>query len=261
MSGGVIATSRRCAPPLHSLLIVLATMPSACTLPTSPAAPARPRKSVPARHGSALLLAAMLSGCGDAAAPSARLPERVDCSVFPEPRASAYVLPFPVGARFQVSRTFSHYLAENGGVGLYAIDFPMPIGSTVVAIRGGLVVAVEERFSDDDGATYHENWVMVRHQDSTVARYIHLTPGGALVEVGQRVAQGEPLGRSGSSGTPGRPHLHLDVQRCGPNLPPAYNRIPCGYTVPLSFRNTAAESCGLRDGRTYVAEPYVKDVE
>jgi murein DD-endopeptidase MepM/ murein hydrolase activator NlpD len=213
-----------------------------------------------ARPGLALLLAATIAGCRGAAAPAQVIPEHVDCAVFPERRTSAYVLPYQVGARFQVSRTFSHYLVENGGVGLYAIDLPMPIGTTVVAIRAGQVVAVEERFSDDDPATYHENWVMVRHQDSTVARYIHLKKNGADVDVGERVEQGQPVGRSGASGSPGGPHLHLDVQRCGPNLPPGYNRKPCGYTVPLSFRNTTAESCGLRDGRSYLALPFVKDL-
>jgi murein DD-endopeptidase MepM/ murein hydrolase activator NlpD len=203
-----------------------------------------------------MALALVLPACGGPTEAQRVIPDRVDCTLFPESRLSAYVVPFAIGARWQVSRTFSHYLASNGGVGLYAIDIIMPIGTPIHAIRAGRVVAVEERFADTDTATYHENWVMIRHADSTVARYIHLTPGGALVDVGDVVRQGQRVALSGNSGSTGGPHLHLDVQRCGPNLPPNYNRRPCGYTVPLSFRNTAPEGCGLRDRQWYAALPF-----
>jgi murein DD-endopeptidase MepM/ murein hydrolase activator NlpD len=163
-----------------------------------------------------------------------------------------------------VSRTFAHYFAPDGsiqagGVQLYAVDVPMPIGTPVHAIRAGVVVAVEERFSDDDHGRAQENWVMVRHADGTVARYIHLTRGGALVELGEAVAQGQRVGLSGNSGESGGPHLHFDVQSCGPNLPPGYNNLPCGRTVPLSFRNTLPQSCGLVPGTAYRAEAFTPD--
>jgi murein DD-endopeptidase MepM/ murein hydrolase activator NlpD len=206
------------------------------------------------RYGFWLALGA-LPGCSSPTGPDRMGPEAVDCSVFPDSRTSQYVLPFEVGRSFRVSRTFSHYTPLNSGVGLYAIDIDMPIRTPVVAIRSGTVVAVEERFSDDDHATFHENWVMVRHDDGTVARYIHLTSNGALVEVGDVVQQGQPVGLSGNSGDSNGPHLHFDVQTCGPNLPPGYNDAPCGMTVPLSFRNTEPHTCGLVPGRTYVAWP------
>jgi murein DD-endopeptidase MepM/ murein hydrolase activator NlpD len=113
-----------------------------------------------------------------------------------------------------------------------------------------------ERFSDSDHADFHENWVMVRHDDGTVARYIHLTQNGALVELGDRVVRGQAIGLSGNSGASTGPHLHFDVQACGPNLPPGYNRPPCGQTQPVSFSNTTAHKCGLEPGRTYRAAPF-----
>ena len=182
-----------------------------------------------------------------------------DCGSFPERTSSPYALPFAVGRQFGVSRTHGHYLASNGGVGIYAIDIPMPIGTTVHAIRAGVVVAVEARFSNDDHADYHENWVMVRHADGTVARYMHLTTSGALVSVGDSVTQGQAVGLSGNSGASTSPHLHFDVQRCGPNLPPRYNNLPCGMTVPLSFRNAEPQACGLEAGRTYRALPFTAE--
>jgi murein DD-endopeptidase MepM/ murein hydrolase activator NlpD len=188
-----------------------------------------------------------------------RTPDFVDCSVFPAYAGSPYVLPYAEGQQWEVGNTFGHYTTLNGGVGLYAIDLRMPIGTEVTAARAGLVVAIEEGFSDDDHLDLHENWVMVRHQDNTVGRYIHLTRNGALVDVGDAVDQGEVIGLSGNSGASSRPHLHFDVQTCGPNLPPGYNDPPCGQTVPVSFRNTAAHTCGLLEERSYPALSYTPD--
>jgi murein DD-endopeptidase MepM/ murein hydrolase activator NlpD len=135
----------------------------------------------------------------------------------------------------------------------------MPIGTPIHAMRAGMVVAVEEGYADGDRAVYHENWVMVRHADDTVGRYIHLTPNGALVEMGDEVTQGQVIGLSGDSGASSGPHLHVDVQTCGPNLPPGYNTLPCGMTLPLSFRNTLPEPCGLVPGRVYRAAAFAAD--
>lgn len=200
----------------------------------------------------------------DTTSPAAQIPSYVNCALFPDSATAPYVLPFAVRQRFQTSRTFGHYLTPDGsiqadGVQLYAIDVPMPIGTPVHAIRSGVVVAVEESYSDDDHARVHENWVMVRHTDRTVARYIHLTLNGALVEVGDAVTQGQRVGLSGNSGESTAPHLHFDVQTCGPNLPPGYNNLPCGQTVPLSFRNTVPQSCGLMANTAYTAEPFTAD--
>lgn len=172
-------------------------------------------------------------------------------AAFPRPDTSAYVLPFEPGRSYLVWRTTSHYTPGNGGVGLYAIDVEMPIGTPLVAARGGVVVAVRDSFPDGNDTDLQENYVMVRHVDGTVARYIHLTRQGALVSVGDSVRQGQRIARSGNSGQTGGPHLHFDVQACGPNLPPAYNRLPCGRTVPLTFRNADPDPCGLVPGRRY----------
>lgn len=193
------------------------------------------------------------------AGPGPAIPDVVNCSVFSDHSASPYVLPYAVGSGFRVNSTFDHYTPANQGVGLYAVDFALPLGTLVHAARSGIVVAVEERFSDEDKATFHENWVMVRHADDTVGRYIHLTKDGALVELGDSVLQGEPIGLSGNSGPSSGPHLHFDVQTCGPNLPPGYNTRPCGMTVPLSFRNTEAHACGLHATASYTARPFVPD--
>lgn len=210
----------------------------------------RGRHVAPFRRGAALAVLGLVA-CG-----GPTIPEVVDCGQFPDSRTSIYVLPYTVGARYEVGNTFGHHTPLNGGVGLYAVDIRMPIGTPVHAARSGTVVAVEEAFSDEDHADYHENWVMIRHADETVARYIHLTRDGALVDVGDVVRQGDVIGLSGNSGASSRPHLHFDVQTCGPNLPPGYNDAPCGMTMPLSFRNTKPHTCGLEEEEWYRADPF-----
>ncbi|MCU0647017.1 MAG: M23 family metallopeptidase [Gemmatimonadaceae bacterium] len=174
-------------------------------------------------------------------------------SAFVPADRSPYVLPFEPGAAVLVWRTTSHFTPGNGGVGLYAMDFELPVGTPLVAARAGTVVAVRDSFRDGNGRDLEENYVMIRHGDSTVARYLHLAHRGALVRVGQPVRQGQRIALSGNTGETGGAHLHFDVQQCGPNLPPRYNALPCGMTVPVTFRNAGRNACGLEAGRRYPA--------
>ena len=180
----------------------------------------------------------------------------VDCAAYPAQATSLYILPWLTGKSYEIIRTTSHYARGNKGVGLNAIDIRMPIGTTVLAARAGIVVAVQEGFADGNGVDLQENYVFIKHTDGTMARYFHLTQQGALVDVGDAVKQGDIIARSGNSGDSGEPHLHFDVQVCGINLPPNYNQMPCGQTLPVSFRNTAAHSCGLVAGRSYTARRF-----
>jgi murein DD-endopeptidase MepM/ murein hydrolase activator NlpD len=175
----------------------------------------------------------------------------VERTVFPASETSDYILPFEVGTPHLVWRTTSHFNPGNKGVGLYAIDFEMPIGTPLIAARAGEVVAIEESFRDGNDRDLEENFVMIKHADGTVARYIHLTQRGVLVEMGQKVKQGQRIALSGNTGQTGGAHLHFDVQRCGPNLPPRYNALPCGMTVPLTFRNAGVNICGVVPGKRY----------
>ncbi len=177
----------------------------------------------------------------------------LDCSVYPTQQQSPYVLPYPQGDAYPVEVTTGHYRKANQGVGLYAVDFRMPIGSAIAAARDGEVVALREQFKDHNGQDLEENYVFIRHNDGTIARYFHLTYQGALVAEGDRVKAGDIIARSGNTGQSGGPHLHFDVQKCGPNLPPNYNALPCGQTLPVTFKNTHPHACGLKKGTTYPA--------
>jgi murein DD-endopeptidase MepM/ murein hydrolase activator NlpD len=125
----------------------------------------------------------------------------------------------------------------------YAYDFDMPIGTQVRAARDGIVLLVEDEYLEGNRTRGHENYVVVRHDDDSLASYAHLTTNGVLVSVGQRVGRAEVIGLSGGTGT-SVPHLHFHVQYPGGSR-----------TMPVTFRNTRPHPTGLREGEVYRANP------
>ena len=178
-----------------------------------------------------------------------------DCSVFPAQQTSLYVLPYQVGQSFKVGKTVSHGTA--GHAWYYSVDFLMPTGTPVVASRSGKVVNTEMEFRDGDNVPGHENLIWIQHADGTVARYFHFSHQSALVKNGDTVSQGQAIALSDNTGNSTAPHLHFDVVQCLTGLTPADRAtLPCGQTLPLSFKNTAEHTCGLAFGKSYPALPY-----
>jgi murein DD-endopeptidase MepM/ murein hydrolase activator NlpD len=131
------------------------------------------------------------------------------------------------------------------GSSRYAFDFTMPWGTPVLAARAGRVIAVR----DDALASramrrrYDQaNAVEVLHSDGTIATYAHLQRG-ALVRVGQEVAAGDPIGRSGDTGFSTGPHLHFMVWRRTADLH--------WTSVPIRFDNGSAAGFQPETGVAY----------
>jgi hypothetical protein len=192
-----------------------------------------------------LALGTLLASC---TAPS----ETEACEGFPDWQTSQYVLPYPVGAQYPVDQA-NCSPAGNGhrGVARYGYDFLMPIGTTITVARAGTVLQVEEsHFDGEIAATGFDNYVVIGHEDGTADLYGHLTHDGADVIVGQMVAAGAIIGRSGNTGnTANKPHLHFSKHSCDPA---ALGSAACP-TLPVTFRNTDANPTGLDRGRTYAA--------
>jgi murein DD-endopeptidase MepM/ murein hydrolase activator NlpD len=197
-----------------------------------------------------LILGAVLTalGCGggDGSSPTAPVELIVnECGSYPPPASSSYVLPFPVGVSAEVFQGNCGPWTHTGSL-QYATDFALPVGDVVTAARGGEVVAIREHFRDGiDNDWGQENYVAILHSDGTLAAYVHLMHGGAVVEVGALVAQGQQIGLAGDTGYTGStPHLHFEVHGCSDGCD----------TIPITFRNASPpDPGGLEMGETYTA--------
>lgn len=152
-----------------------------------------------------------------------------------------YSLPFPRGTSHRLTQGNDTEFTHNDRISRYAFDFSMPIGSIVTAARGGAVGYVVDHFNKGgEDSTYFDksNRIMICHDDGTIAVYAHLKHEGALVEVGDRVYTGQPIGLSGNTGFTTSPHLHFTV-------------LIGGRSIPIRFRNQEDQ---LVQGQEYKRE-------
>lgn len=128
-----------------------------------------------------------------------------------------YHLPYLDGAAYPVLQTengsFSHY-----GDNAYSIDFDMPEGTPIAAMRNGTVLFVKQDSNKggSDRKTYENkgNYIWIIHDDGTLANYYHLRQNGAVVKTGDRVNAGDIIGYSGNTGFSTQPHLHVQLSLC-----------------------------------------------
>ncbi|WP_016907046.1 M23 family metallopeptidase [Streptomyces xiaopingdaonensis] len=91
----------------------------------------------------------------------------------------------------------------NWSQGHTGTDIAVPVGTSVSAAVDGTV----HRAGRDDAFGYE---VVVEHADGKYSHYAHLSE--TKVEKGQRVAAGDRVALSGSTGNTTGPHLHFEVR-------------------------------------------------
>ncbi|MEO8452171.1 MAG: M23 family metallopeptidase, partial [Gemmatimonadota bacterium] len=100
-------------------------------------------------------------------------------------------------------------------------------GAPILAPAAGRIVAVENGMPDYDvgtpgggipldsllvrPASLMGNYVIVDHGGGMFSRMLHMQRGSVLVRVGQRVVQGQPVGKVGFSGSVSTVHLHYEI--------------------------------------------------
>jgi murein DD-endopeptidase MepM/ murein hydrolase activator NlpD len=115
-----------------------------------------------------------------------------------------FVLTSPFGSR---RNPFTKAVDFHAG-----LDFAAPVGTPVLAPADGVVVfAGRYDLRQSVGWWRYGNLVVIRHDDRFVTLFGHNSE--VLVRAGQRVAQGQPISKVGSTGWSTSPHLHYEVRR------------------------------------------------
>jgi len=155
-----------------------------------------------------------------------------------------YELPYAAGTEHLVGQGYNGAFSHRG---INAIDWNMPEGTPIYAAREGVVVDLEDQYArggTDEQLKEKANFVMIRHPDGTIGNYVHLMRGGARVQRGQRIRQGQLLGLSGNTGYTTGPHLHFEVFKIGRDLK--------RKTIPVRFAVRGhPEGITLKEGETY----------
>ena len=104
-----------------------------------------------------------------------------------------------------------------------AWDIQGPLNATVVAADGGVVTKVSY-------TSGYGNHVIISHENGYETVYAHLNK--ATVKVGQRVAQGEQIGKMGRTGQATGIHVHLEIRKDGVSVDPVdYLGKRDGYNI------------------------------
>ena len=161
-----------------------------------------------------------------------------------------YRAPFAAGASHPITQTYPDSVTHLTRDSMYAVDIAMPVGTDIVAARGGVVfdVASTNFKGGPDADEYADlaNLVRILHDDGTYAVYAHLNWNTIRVQPGDRVKTGQYIADSGNTGLSSGPHLHFAVQR---NLG---MRVE---SLPIAFRGADAARVVPATGELLTAHP------
>ncbi len=125
----------------------------------------------------------------------------------------------------------------------FAVDFPAPLGTPILATRSGKVVALKKdsnKFISDpkiissmsseeitNFVNKYTNRVYIAHSDGSYGEYGHLDKN-VPVKKGQKINVGEIIGYVGMTGLTTEPHLHFNVFKV---------RKGKGESIPIQFKD------------------------
>jgi murein DD-endopeptidase MepM/ murein hydrolase activator NlpD len=152
-----------------------------------------------------------------------------------------YYPPFPLGLRYPISQGFDNDETHSKPPNQYAVDIVMPVGTPILAARGGVVMDLQQNFQGGGKQKRYltrANQVRILHDDGTMAVYAHLQRNSVRVQRGARVASGHWIANSGNTGYSGGPHLHFVVQL---NAGMSLESLPFRFVAPAESTMTPGE--------------------
>ncbi|MBF0191502.1 MAG: peptidoglycan DD-metalloendopeptidase family protein [Magnetococcales bacterium] len=110
------------------------------------------------------------------------------------------------------------------------VDYAAPVGTPVRAAGEGVVDSIGYQGG-------YGNMIIVRHSPKFSTAYAHLNSFASGLRQGDRVRQGEVIGRVGATGTATGPHLHYEVRINGDQVNPFTVQLPSSGPVEKKFQN------------------------
>jgi len=152
----------------------------------------------------------------------------------PGPRP-AFQLPVACGERWQLGTYPGH---DDYDVDLFPLrgdSWGRPVlasagGTVSVAGINGTLGGRTPQNPDGPRGTGGGYWVTIDHGGKWETQYLHLLEP-PLVREGQRVEQGQQIGRLGSTGNSGAPHLHYEQRRGWEKVETHFDGVPSGITT------------------------------
>jgi hypothetical protein len=88
--------------------------------------------------------------------------------------------------------------SRHDGDDQFAFDYDTTDDTPILAVRDGVVVAFNDSGNDGPGDTLRNRsrWIVVRHDDGTIAEYLHIATGGVRVRPGDLVKRGQVIARA-----------------------------------------------------------------
>lgn len=162
---------------------------------------------------------------------------------------TCYILPFPKGQRSTVKIMDQ---TQQGLSSKQAILFKLASGDTVSAARGGIVAQLIKP-REINGKLIGTPSVVILHPDNTFGRYEQLSGEGFLVETGQTIEAGTPIGLAPSTNEPyiqfSVYHLNAPINRIMDERIRDYQH----YILPL-FCISQKETSRLSSAHEYLRE-------
>ena len=173
-----------------------------------------------------------------------------------------YQLPYSLNSTYEVTQSHYGKTSHNDQYNMYAVDFNMPMRTQVCAARDGYV-AETRKYSTINGPSKGNlsiahghfvvnirdigNYIIIAHDDGTVAQYLHLDFDSIFVDEDDYVQKGEVIALSGNTGISNAPHLHFNVAK--PSRNGKYESIPVKFSTKKGIIYRPEE------GKAYTASP------